>query len=129
MTNKDKSFQQWKKHYKKIQKAEKKKNTFITILSIFLLFLCSLLIYYWWIDELKFLGRKTTSIKAIVINERKIHWGKGYYYQVGNCNYIFEEKKYSTDFRINNYFFWVNVGDTIALKIVVNKPSISKVIN
>lgn len=126
MPDKEKDFEEWKIRHQAFMRIEKRKNVLKALISMFAIFFLSLIIYYWWTDELKFIGKETEYVNAVVTNERMIHWGRGNYYQVGNCDYIINGRKYTTGFEIWKNRQLARVGDTLVFKITTSNPEISK---
>lgn len=127
MTSEERKVKEWKERYLASRKEEKRNNIIKTIAAALIVYLTWFIGYNWWIDELKFVGRDIDYVYAVVIDEKMIHWGRGYYYQVGNCKYVIDGEKYVSNFRINDYRLLTVVGDTVVLKIVTDNPAISKI--
>lgn len=77
----------WRRNYAANQKEEKRKNFLLTLAAIATIAVGSFLFYSWSTDELQFIGRETAVVNAVVVDERMIHWGRGYYYQEGTCEF------------------------------------------
>lgn len=133
MTLQKKGYKQWFDKYQKEKRVEKRRNTFIYFLALIILSISSFLIYYSWIDELKFIGTDIKLIKAKIIDEKRTHVGEGLYIQLGTCEYIFNQKKYTSQFKTSEFKNVYNpkefkAGDTITIKISVKNPEKSKFI-
>ncbi|WP_276167098.1 hypothetical protein [Zobellia alginiliquefaciens] len=128
MNNKSKNYSQWRTRYLRSKNIESRKNILLFFVSMFFLTFTFLGAYLWWTDEFKFLGKTVIYVNAAVTQENMKHWGRGYYYQIGVCNYIVEGKEYSSDFRINDSYLLAKIGDTIVVKTTLENPKISKFI-
>ena len=118
----------WRRNYAASQKKEKRKNLLLILAAIATIAVGSFLFYSWSTDELQFIGRETAVVNAVVVDERMIHWGRGYYYQEGTCEFILNGRRQSTTFRINDAFYIRDVGDSILIKVAVHTPELSKFI-
>ncbi|MCL6273844.1 hypothetical protein M3P19_07485 [Muricauda sp. 2012CJ35-5] len=116
------NYKNWKSRFEASRKAEKKKNIIIFCFTI-LIFTAT---YLWWIDELKFVGRRTALIPAVVKEEHMVHFVRSYYYQEATFEYEYQGDTFNASFDIWKNRFFVQVGDTLLLKIAVGNPSISE---
>lgn len=118
----------WRRNYAASQKKEKRKNLLLTLAAIATIAFGAFLFNSWRTDELQFMGRETAVVTAVVVDERMIHWGRGYYYQEGTCEFILNGQRLSTNFRINDAFYIRDVGDSILIKVAVHTPELYKFI-
>ena len=125
---KELKLKKWRRKYVESQKVEKRKNLLLTLVAITTIAIGSFLIYAWSTDELQFMGRETALVNAIVVDENMIHWGRGYYYQEGTCEFNLNGQRHSSTFKIHDAFYLRSVGDSILIKVAVHKPELSKFI-
>ncbi|WP_446051283.1 hypothetical protein [Zobellia laminariae] len=128
MIDEDSGYSKWRIRYLYSKKVERRKNILLLSFSVTCVIITFYCAYLFWTDEFKFVGKTVIYVNAAVTDEKMIHWGKGYYYQVGVCDYVVDGKKYSSDFRINEWYLLAGIGDTIVIKTVVENPKITKFI-
>ena len=121
-------YKNWKKDYDVKLKSEKKGNTkFLILFLLGLSFLFSLL-YLWWIDELRFIGRTNIEKKGIITYTKFFPVGTGHKQKV-TYKYTFNNKLYKNNFIADRFTGKKNEGDSIKIKFRESNPSIVKTIH
>ncbi|MCL6267662.1 hypothetical protein [Flagellimonas myxillae] len=118
----NKNLEAWRARFKASKRAEQRKNIVILLFTLTLLTTT----YFWWTGDLKFVGRKTTLISAVVAEEQMVRFWRSYYYQQAHCTYVVNGKKYTATFDIWKNRYLVRTGDSLTLKIAVGNPKIAR---
>lgn len=113
---------EWRSRLKASKKAERRQN--LIVLGVMVM--VPLIVYLWWTDDLKFLGRRTKLVPAAVTKVTDVDLGRRYYYQEAEFEYIVDGETYEVTFDIWKNRHPVREGDTLMLKIAVSNPSISR---
>ena len=119
-------YETWKKGYTKQLKKEKKLNIQRTILVSAIIGFIAIFAYLIWIDELRFLGRETEKINAVIIKTGLYHIGKGYYKQRVTYQFEFQGQNHIGRFNAGRRLGFQQKGDSVRVKFVTSNPEISK---
>ena len=97
-------------------------------IGIVVMLFLSVLGWYWYEDELQFIGYSTEMTQAKIIEAKMVHWRKGFYFQ--NVIYEFEHdgKKHQGQFKAGKLKGKQFVGESIKVKFAKRNPLKSKLI-
>lgn len=115
----------WKVRFEALEKSEKRRHWFNVVVAILIVTGLGSILPLWFIDELKFLGRKTDHATAVV-TEVTSRYLKGGFVNVVGYEFDFSDSVYVGHFWETATTGSYQKGDVIRIKFAVNNPSRSK---
>ncbi|MDE0535300.1 hypothetical protein [Tenacibaculum sp. L6] len=121
-------YDKWKIEYHINQKKERKNNIIKYSILFIILGVFSSIVYLIFIDELRFIGRKTITKKGVITKTDFHHIGSGYYMQTVKYKFVYNDIFYSDDFEAGKLLGKQYVGDSVLIKFRETNPTVSKYI-
>lgn len=125
---KNRNYSEWKKNYQISRQKERKSNLIKITIAIIITAIFFYTIHLIWNDELRFVGKKTHTTKAIVTKTKFKQRGNAGYYQRVDYRFNFDGKNYETYFWANRITGQKHIGDSIDIKFEIKNPNNSKFI-
>lgn len=119
---------EWNKEFAFRQKTEKASNRKRTIITLLILTFVSLTFYFWYTNELQFLGQKTDFTKAKIIETKMHHIGSGKYMQRVTYQFRLNEEFYTGKFEAGTSIGRRDTGEFVKVKFSINHPERSKMV-
>jgi hypothetical protein len=122
------NYKKWKQEFYQNRKKENIDEIRRVIIALLVIIALSILSYYWYTDELKFLMQKTEYSQAKIVNTQMRHIGRGYYLQYVTYEFDFKNKIYTGTYRAGKGLGKQEIGNFIKVKFSTSNPNRSKMI-